>query len=111
MSKASMPTANRRKSAVKFLANEKKSAIAHPPVGAGIARLRSGRTTQNQGVDQAQYKRESLSAFAQSHRGDQGRHGRTSAPLSQSHCAIALRKTRAIAWMQAGKHSRRQRLG
>src|SRR5205807_8483602 len=87
------------------------SAFVGSPARARLARLRTRRAAEDQGVDQAQHERESLSAIAQSVTGGKNGGGRTAASVSESNRSTTARKAGEVSWVQTGERRCRQRLG
>src|SRR5262249_20136765 len=81
------------------------------PVGSPAARIRAGRTAEDQGAHQAEYERESVSTRAQSNGGGEGGAGRAGAPVSKSHSGTFAGKIGEISPLPAGKYFDRQRFG
>ena len=83
----------------------------HPSAGPRLARLCSRRAAENCRVDQTQHQRKSVSAVAKSFtRGENGG-GRAVKAVSESDGAGIAGKIGEAAWLRAGKHPCRQRLG
>src|SRR6266568_7033051 len=74
-------------------------------------RLRPRRTAEDQWVGQAQHKRKSVSAVAESVGGGESGGGPAAAALSESHRAAVARKAGEVPRVCAGKYYRRQRFG